>query len=123
MESIDLELLTRKISSKQEAKRFCKTIGKYQLVIKGFELGDEKIFSTEHFYNFVAGKKCLLKSEDNHDIDFPCYHTIKELKKDSLLDYCKNSIKLRIYLPELENLENIPRDFLLKVRLLIYHIC
>lgn len=63
----------------------------------------------------MAGRKELLTSDESHPIKIPNYYTIPDLQKDNLLIYCKNSQKLNKYLPDVENLKNIPREFLLQV--------
>lgn len=120
MEVIDLELLTSKISSKQEAQRYCKTIGKFIIIKKGFELRDERMFSKEHFYDFMSGRKSLLTTNESTPISIPNYYTCEELQKDRLVEYIQSKEELNKYLPDVNCLKNIPRDFLLMVSGKIY---
>lgn len=116
METIELDQLTSKIHSKKEAQSFCRRIGKFFIKIIGRELPSSKLFSKEHFYAFMQGKKDLLKTEECVVVDIPNYYCVSELQKKNLIEHCKNSIGLRRFLPDVKDLSNIPRDFLLQVR-------
>lgn len=112
---LDLFEVTSKIRGKREATRFCLELGKISILIIGFILPDEKIFSCEFFYQFLSSNKKLLKIEEYCDITIPNYITIPELQKPSLLLHSKSNPSLRKYLPDADNLESISRQFLLKV--------
>lgn len=87
---------------------------------QGYFLPSEKMFNVEHFYAFMCGHKDLLKTEEYVHIEIPNYYTVPEFQKKSLLEYIKSKEALSRYLPESNNLLNIPREFLLCVSKFIF---
>lgn len=110
MADIDLNIITSKIKTKKEARNFCTTIGKF--------FPNEKIFNSEFFYQYLAGVKCLLESNESGVVDLVKYITIDNLQKKSLLNHCLSSEILSKYFPDNVKETNISREFIIQVRII-----
>lgn len=63
----------------------------------------------------MCGAKDLLKSDEFVHLNFPNYYCVNEFQKKNLLSYIQSKQELCRYLPDTNNLINIPRNYLLCV--------